>query len=221
MAALLMLPFTFILWQYLPQLRFVQLPWRWLLCLNVSFVLLVTMGMRGWRSRSVVCVVMLAGLLVVWTKIQLPWWDKAADIADLVGDMNEGYEGVDEYVPRDADPSLAKPGIPQVVVAEGGASEVRIENWAAQTRRFTVVAEKPGEAIVRLFNYPAWHVEVNDQQVIPETQPDTGLMVIPVDPGRNRVLVTFIRTRDRVVGAALSTATGLLMILLAVWKRRD
>src|SRR5262249_7089517 len=36
-AALLMLPFTFVLWQYLPQLRFVQLPWRWLLCLNVAF----------------------------------------------------------------------------------------------------------------------------------------------------------------------------------------
>src|SRR5262249_43291388 len=77
-AALLMLPVTFILWQYLPQLRFVQLPWRWLLCLNVAFALLVTMGMRGWRSRLAVCAVMLAGLLIVWNKIQPPWWDKAA-----------------------------------------------------------------------------------------------------------------------------------------------
>jgi hypothetical protein len=221
-AVLLLLPFTFILWQYLPQLRFVQLPWRWLLCLNVSFALLVTMGMRTWRSRFLVCLIMLAGVLVVWNKVQRPWWDNASDITDLVNDMDqsEGYEGVDEYVPLDADPSLAKPGTPQVVVADGMASDVKIESWAAQTRKFTVVADKPAQVVLRLYNYPAWRVAVNDRQVVPETQADTGLMVIPVQAGKNKVEVVFTRTRDRTVGTALSGVTALLMAVLAVWKER-
>ena len=34
---LVMFPITNIFWQHLPNFRYVQLPWRWLLCLNVSF----------------------------------------------------------------------------------------------------------------------------------------------------------------------------------------
>jgi hypothetical protein len=221
-AALLMLPFTAILWRYLPQLRFVQLPWRWLLCLNTAFALLVTVGMRGWRSRCVVCVIMLAGLVVVWKKVQPPWWDNAADIAELVDDQNEGrgYEGVDEYVPRDADPSPAKPETPQVAVA-GSASEVQVERWSAQTREFIVVPDKPSQVVVRLYNYPAWRVDVNDRLVIPGTQPETGLMVIPVQPGKNKVEITFTRTKDRTMGAVLSVMTGLLMVVVAMWSKRD
>jgi hypothetical protein len=221
-ATLLMLPFTFVLWQYLPQLRFVQLPWRWLLCLNVTVALLVTMGMRRWQSRAAVCGLMLAGLLVVWSKVQAPWWDKAADVKEMVDDMNEGrgYEGVDEYVPGGVDPSLAKPETPEVEITDGNPDAVRIENWSPETREFEINEERETDVIVRLFNYPAWRVEVNHEQIVPETQPDSGQMVIPVEPGKNKVRITFMRTRDRTVGASLSVATGLLMVVLAVWRRR-
>jgi hypothetical protein len=218
-----MLPFTFILWQYLPQLRFVQLPWRWLLCLNVAFSLLVAMGMRRSRSRAAVSALMLAGLLVVWNKVQAPWWDKAADIAEMVEDMREarGYEGVDEYVPRDADPSLVKPETPEVAATDGNPDAVRIENWSAQNRKFEVNEGRETEVVVRLFNYPAWRVEVNGRQVIPETQPDTGQMLIPVEAGKNKIEIVFGRTRDRTAGFVLSALTGLVVVGLALWRKRN
>lgn len=220
-ATLLMLPLTLILWQYLPQLRFVQLPWRWLLCLNVAFALLVTMGMRGWRSRLAVCAVMLAGLLFAWNKVQPPWWDNAADIKEMVDDMNEGrgYEGVEEYVPRGDDPSLAKPETPEVRVEGGKASAVRVDDWSAETREVEVTEEQPTQVALRLFNYPAWRVEVNDRQVTAETQPDTGKMVVPVQPGKDKIEVIFTRTRDRTAGAAVSAATALLLVVVTVWKK--
>jgi hypothetical protein len=221
-ATLLMLPITLILWQYLPQLRFVQLPWRWLLCLNVAFALLVTIGMRRWQLRAAVCALMLAGLLVVWNRVQQPWWDTAADIKEMVDDMDEGrgYEGVDEYVPRGDDASLAQPETPEVAVAGGDADAVRVDDWSAETREFEVTEKDSTELVLRLFNYPAWRVEVNDGQVIPETQDDTGQMVIPVEPGKNKVAVVFTRTKDRTLGTMLSVVTGLLMMLAAVWKDR-
>ena len=49
--ALLMLSPTLPLWNHLPELRFVQLPWRWLLCLNVPFALVIVLSLqpRWWR----------------------------------------------------------------------------------------------------------------------------------------------------------------------------
>ncbi|HMF91959.1 MAG TPA: hypothetical protein VKL40_15050 [Candidatus Angelobacter sp.] len=222
-AALLMLPFTLVLWQYLPQLRFVQLPWRWLLCLNVAFALVVTMGMRGWRSRCAVSVLMLASLLVVWNRLQPPWWDKAADIKEMADAMSEdqGYEGVDEYLPRGADPSLLKPKTPLLTADEGTTHPALVDPWSAESREFTIAAEQPSQIVLRLLNYPAWRVEVNDRPATTETHPDTGQMMIPVEPGTNKVKIAFVRTRDRTAGDAVSAGTGLLIILLAVWKKRD
>ena len=37
-----------------------QLPLRWLLCLNVAFVLLLIMALRRWILRALACVVVLA-----------------------------------------------------------------------------------------------------------------------------------------------------------------
>ena len=98
---LLMLSPTLPLWNHLPELRFVQLPWRWLLCLNVPFAVLVAMGLQRWWWRIVLCVAMLAVLLTVWHRVQNPWWDNAGDIQEMLDNQQDGTgnEGADEYVP--------------------------------------------------------------------------------------------------------------------------
>src|SRR5207244_10940090 len=70
---LLMFSFTFFLWQHLPKLRFVQLPWRWLLCLNVPFALLTTMAWRRWAARAVVCAAMLFVLIIALHRFPSYW----------------------------------------------------------------------------------------------------------------------------------------------------
>src|SRR4051812_40948461 len=54
--ALLMVSPTLPFWNHLPELRFVQLPWRWLLCLNVPFALAISMGFQRWWWRIVLCI---------------------------------------------------------------------------------------------------------------------------------------------------------------------
>jgi 6-pyruvoyl-tetrahydropterin synthase-like protein len=222
-ASLLMWSPTLLLWQYLPKLRFVQLPWRWLLCLNVAFTFLVTMSLRRWISRAVMCLAMLAVLLLVWHKVQSPWWDGAEDIQELQDNVQEGpgYEGTDEYVPIQADPYEIKKDARRVVVEGGGRIKVHITEWAPESKFFLVDVTEPAKLVLRLFNYPAWRVEINGHITSAETEDVTGQMTIPVGPGENRIRLKFVRTWDRTAGAAISALAVLLVLVFVLWTRHE
>src|SRR5260370_34920685 len=93
-AALLMLSVTNLLWQHLPKLRFVQLPFRWLLCMKAALAILLTMAAKRWTSRLLASAVLLAAVILAGYRIHPPWWDLAAAIRDM-GDAipdGTGYE---------------------------------------------------------------------------------------------------------------------------------
>jgi hypothetical protein len=220
-SALLMFSFTFLAWEYLPELRFLQLPWRWLLCLNTAFALLVTMAWRRWRLRLLVSLVMLAMLVFVWHWVQAPWWDTAADIAEMEDNELEGrgYEGADEYVPAGADAYEIKQDTRRVSFEGDGTARIHVLRWAPESKEFTADVSKPGQLVLRLFNYPAWRVEVNGRMVEPETREVTGQMMIPVEAGQNRMRITFTRTWERTAGGIVSGVTAAILFLWCFWQR--
>ncbi len=216
--AVLMFSFTFSLWQHLPKLRFVQLPWRWLLCLNVPFALLTTMAWRRWAARAVVCAAMLFVLVIAWHRIQAPWWDTSADLNEMLDNQQDGsgYEGTDEYVPTGADPYEINKEARRVTFDGAGHSRIEVKQWDAESKFFIADVTSPGKLVVRLFDYPAWQVEVNGHPVASETHEVTGQLMIPVEAGQNQVRITFIRTWDRTAGGLISAATVLLLIIVAI-----
>jgi non-canonical purine NTP pyrophosphatase (RdgB/HAM1 family) len=221
-ATLLMFPVTALLWDSLPQLRFVQLPWRWLLCLNVAFALLVTLALRRWWARIALCVVMLAVIAYGWHRIQSPWWDSAADVAEMQDNQLEGqgYEGTDEYVPAGADPYELNRDAPKIEFEGAGPAKIEIQEWEAERRSFTVETGEPGDVVLRLFNYPAWKVEVGGRTAAAQTRNVTGQMVIPVPTGTDHVRVVFTRTEDRTVGGVVSVLAAASVCLCWFWKGR-
>jgi hypothetical protein len=76
----------------------------------------------------------------------------------------------------------------------------------------------PDNLALRLFNYPAWRVEVNGRQVQAATREGTGQMLVPVETGTSRVQITFIRTWDRRWGTWLSLLTLILMLASTQYK---
>jgi len=220
-AALLMLSFDFVFYRILPNLQFVQLPWRWLLCLNVSFALLITMAHPRWLFRALACVVMLAVLVWVWHRVQPPWWDNAADIAEMKDNQQDdlGYEGTDEYVPNGADAYEINKDAPRVRFDGSGSSQTRITRWGAESKSFTVNASQPGKLVLRLFNYPAWKVDVNGRPTEAQTIAVTGQMMIPIPAGENQVQIRFARTGDRILGGFISLATVILLIAVLLFTR--
>jgi len=184
--------------------------------------MLVTMGLRRWSSRILLCAAMLSVLWMVWHRVQPPWWDNAADIQELhdfIAD-GEGYEGTDEYVPKGVDPYELKKDAPKVATVSGDRALVNIEKWNAERKTFS--AQVPREEVLRLrlLNYPAWKVEVNGQAVKTSARRVTGELMFPVGAGMNQVQITFGRTRDRLIGACVAAVSWVLLFLgYWYWRR--
>jgi hypothetical protein len=217
LAALAMLSITNLLWQHLPKLRFVQLPWRFLLCLNAVLAILLTMATRRWSLRVPAIVALLAVLVIAGYRIQPPWWDTAADVEEMSDGLTEGagYEGTDEYVPTGADPYELKKDQPQIVDSSGHPLRTESVQWGPAEKHFVVHSNTPELLTLRLFNYPAWEAMVNGKRVETQTTDVTGQMEIPVAAGRNDVRIHFGRTRDRTIGGLVSLLS--MGLLLAAW----
>ena len=74
--------------------------------------------------------------------------------------------------------------------------------------------------MLKLFNYPAWRVEVNRHLVETGMTKPAGQMVIPVGEGDNQVRITFVQTRDREIGGFISFGAVVLFLTLMPFKRR-
>ncbi len=225
-AVVLNFSFSAWFWNHLPDLRYLQLPWRWLLCLNFALALLVTLAWRRWIVRLLICLAMLAVLGFVWHRIQTPWWEESADFREMLEHQQNGsgYEGTDEYVPVGADPYEVKQDAPRVALDDSEAPnqirQLQIQQWDAESKAFTVALAQPGQLALRLFNYPAWRVEVNGQPVATSTRAVTGQILIPVQAGENRVQIVFTRTWDRTLGEIISIVTALLLALFVALRHK-
>jgi len=219
-SAVVMLPITGPLWNILPKLRFIQFPWRWLLCLGVPFALLTVMGFRRWTARVAIYLAMLCVLAFVWQHFQAPWWDNLDDLREMQDNMatGAGYEGTDEYTPLGADPSNLDKAARRATVDGAAHAAIRVSQWNPEFKLLTAEMSAPDNLALRLFNYPAWHVEVNGRLVQAGTREGTGQMLVPVEAGANRVQITFVRTWDRTAGGWISiVAIVFVLVSLKRW----
>jgi len=228
----LLLPVSAPFWKFAPKLRFMQFPWRWLLCLSMILSVVITFGLRRWPARALVCAGALLLVVVSGYRIQRPWWEDADDLQELRDKMQDnivqdpantiaGYEGTDEYTPTGADSSAIDKGARRVTVEGLEHARIHVVQWNAESKEFTAEMSAPARLALHLFNYPAWKVEVNGRVVQAGTRESTGQLMVPVEAGPNRVKITFVRTWDRVVGGWISLVTALLgMLWVAVARAR-
>jgi hypothetical protein len=221
--ALVMFSVSNALWEHLPKFRFVQLPFRWLLCMNAGLAMLLAIAtrwaaspedtlsrslasFRDWTARGMMFSTLLMVIVLAGRRTQPPWWDNGDDIVEMSKAISDGtgYEGTDEYVPAGADPSELKRDLPRVSDDTGRAIDVDMTAWDATEKHFVARAARTTDLTVRLFNYPAWRVLVNGKHTEAQTSEVTGLMVISVAAGESDVRIYFARTRDRAMGEMIS-----------------
>lgn len=228
-AAFAMFSISNVLWRYLPRFQFVQLPFRWLLCMNIAVALLLVMAtarstIKHWIMRGLVCAMLLAVVIYGGRRTQPPWWVTGADIEEMRQSVVDGTgnEGVDEYVPAAADPYEVNKDLPCLSFQTGADAATRIDDvkilaWTATEKHFQASANGATNLTVRLFNYPAWKATVNGREVATTTSEVTGLMIVPIAAGENDVEIRFAGTPDRWLGDSLSLLS--MVVLLFAWAR--
>ena len=216
---LLMFPVSALLWEVLPKMRFMQFPWRWLLCVSMIFAMAVPNGLRRWGMRLAVCALSIVVIVTAWHRLQAPWWDTPADLREMQDNMatGAGYEGTDEYTPVGADPSSIDKDARKVAVEGPARAAIHVLRWDAESRTFTAEMSAAGNLVLRLFPYPAWQTKVNGHAVETTGREGSGQMLVPVEAGMNQVEIRFVRTWDRSAGWWISILTA---AVLAIWSYR-
>lgn len=174
-SVLLMFSPTKLFWTDLPELRYVQFPWRWLVPLGVVYAFLVAAAISRARRGWIWCAIL--GLVTAATATAIvrdAWWD-SEDIPVLAAAIQSGhgYEGTDEYAPLGCDryslPGsdllLTEDGTPQIPSASDATpvSTPRIAELAAQTGKVV-----PAKAVnLNIEEWTAEHRVLTERTVHP------------------------------------------------------
>jgi hypothetical protein len=118
----LQFPFSRPLWNLLPELRFLQFPWRWLVVLEAPMAILFVWAIwpkdsaRPWQRVAVAtaCALIFAGMISVAGQVffQTCYPEDAVPAMLDTNRAGQGFGGTDEYEPIGADNSLVATGLP-------------------------------------------------------------------------------------------------------------
>lgn len=236
-------------WRLLPEMRFLQFPWRWLLVLGMIAAALIALALQARepsdRRSRVLClaaVLLFAGGMAALAAHR--FWqpcDEDDNVQAQIATFRDGgFAGTDEYTPKGADNEEIQQELPPLRVlktadadeAEDGdnpqwapepgatlPAQVVVQSWTPNHIAAAVTTAGSGYAVLRLMDYPAWHVTRNGAEVSGRVRRADGLLAVPVQAGTNRIDVRWRTTADQGTGILLSL--GALAVTLAlIWKGR-
>ena len=227
--ALMLTPASLPVWHLLPQMQFLQFPWRLGALLGAILALAAGLAVPETMVRNRVATVTSGSLLAVL--LVVPAWQafhQECDAEDSVParvalfHSGRGTEATDEYTPAEADPEALQPGDPQfwTVPARGKAGEV---NGAPASPaapggapdQVRVEAPEPEYLVLNRREYPRWEVFRNHTKVTSVQSPrDDGLIAVPLPMGASTVEVRWRNGPDQWAGEAVS---GVALVVL-VWN---
>lgn len=222
-ALVMMLPVTSLAYRLMPDLRFLQFPWRWLLVVSLAYAVFVITALPAFRGKCALFAMLFVSLIAVCNRALQPVCDPE-DTPFMISNVfhtGYGYMGTDEYVSAGGDNYEIKPDFPEYRLRriDGAAapSDARVTHFHGTIYRkeLTIDSPQPVAVVLRLMNYPAWRVAVNGATVTPQSDDPTGRMIVALPAGRSDVDVRFVRTPDRWIGDGMSLAA--IILLAGFW----
>src|SRR5271166_1168081 len=226
----MMLPPSLVLYRTLPELRFIQFPWRWFSPLCVAGAILtasaVAQARRKWIPRAIAAFAVACIAAVI---IHTSWWDPDHHLDELnaVVHSEVGFRSIATWdLPLGSQPSQLDRSALLVTLAnsaddKGPPANIAVNEWAAERKLFSVDSPRPLLLKLRLVNYPAWQAKINGKVVPIQTDVGTGQMLVAVPAAFSRIEIDFGRTWDRTLGIVVSLVTIFAMFPLLYWLRRQ
>jgi hypothetical protein len=228
-AIVLMFPVTNILWRFLPELRFVQFPWRWMSIIALCALIFTAAAARGSLRWAWFCVAAVTIAASAQYLVKHAWWD-TEDMPALQAAIKDGigFEGTDEYDPAGDDHADLPQRQPRAHILHRDSGpltqnepEVIVEKWNAEHRAVRVVSENPAKVALRLLKYPAWRITVNGAAVTASHSKGTAEMIVPVPAGESELRIDFTPTTDRNLGGWVSIASVIASLSILLYKKRS
>jgi hypothetical protein len=211
------------LWRILPELRFVQFPWRWFFPLCAAAVLLLAVALQESNRKRVLWPLLAVALLAIDGGIvhAREWFPHFTDEIERSVQSHAGYNGLEEYAPLARHTEALPKDAPLIALVDtelDSAEEVpfaQVELWSSEQK--VVIANLPHAMTLnlKLLSYPAWKATVNGQPAPLQENSQTGQVMVELPAGSSRTEIKFTRTWDRAVGLAISI--GSASALIALW----
>ena len=246
--ALCLTPLSLPLWHHLPELAFLQFPWRILSLLGAILALVIAIALR--RIPSTKAATTIAAILAVLfvggmsardiSVFRQPCeaLDPPAARAQLFT-THHGVEPTDEYTPTDADNDVLRWDSPAYWLATDPTAfapdtvpnpAATIVNYdtpppIAQTvsgvapHHLVLTLPHADALVLNLRDYPNWQLFRNGALLTQHLQRDDGLLAIELPAGRSVVDIRWHRSWDESTGDAISIAS-LAVIAIALRRSR-
>ncbi len=232
--AFLLTPTSTLVWTYLPQLRFLQFPWRLSALLGLIFALFAALALnrypRWTPPRTLSLTLLFAAFLVpaAWLHFH-QFCDDEDAVAPRVALFHSplGTEPTDEYTPADADPEALQPHDPPFWLLptptrpgqeNAPAPSAALPGPAPNHLQLTL--PQPELLVLNRRQYPAWHLRLNGSEIPPHTPERTdGLLTLALPAGTDTVDLVWRPMPDQQAGWALSGFALISAVGLAFKER--
>lgn len=218
-------PLSAPLWRYLPELRFLQFPWRFLAVLGAVFGFALTLALSRFRLRGSVAALLCAAAFAlpgyrVFHQYCYPE-DTVAERLTVFRSADPGTDPTDEYTPVPADNDFHNHQNPGYWLAE--KPDVTAPESATPgpaPRQLNLSPSEPTNLVLNLRNYPAWTVTRNGSPVSTRLARKDGLIAIPLPAGPSHLEITYATLRDQKLGYLVSVLSGAILGSLILRERR-
>jgi hypothetical protein len=217
-------PASLFAWR-LPELQYLQFPWRLLALLGVLCGLLLALTLRSRRTSLLIASLLLPFVLVppAWHQFHVPSISDDQPTTQLAYFRNGyGVPPFDEYTPRTATTAALHDSVnpywitadPQSLSRHPDGANGNIDFSTSQS--FHIAAPHAAYLVIRLRNYPGWRVRVNGAAATIVPRPD-GFLAIALPSGDATVTARYRIMPDEVLGLLLS----LIALVIFLYLRRS
>lgn len=218
------------IWQHLPELRFLQFPWRLLAILAAVLSLAVALALASAKIRVLPAIVLSLALatLLAFPSFHFfrqhcsPENDVAASLARFRS--NTGTVPSGEYTPTAANNrSLNHTNPPYWLIpnlsGDSNASAPADQTPGSAPTGLTLHSPKPQILVLNLRDYPAWRVTLNQTVLALRLHRNDGLIAVPIPAGLDHIIITYSQTLDQILGDILSMLSGALLLWITRYNR--
>jgi hypothetical protein len=221
-------PLSTLLWMHLPELRFLQFPWRITAILAAVFALALSLALSRLSLRPTTTA---AVSLLAVSLLAIPAWhafrqycypeDTAETRLQVFHSANPGSEPTDEYAPIGADNEAlqtANPGYWLAPTANASAPESSTPSPAPP--RLDLAPLTPTTLILNLRDYPAWQISLNGSPIPTRLHRPDGLIAIPLPAGPAHLEISYTALADQRVGYLITALSAFALTLVLEPRRR-